>query len=325
MSHKLKLIVAMCNNRGIGNNNKIPWKIKKDLIYFSACTSGEYGKCMKMDKITGHCIKKNAIIMGKNTWNSLPKFPEPLPYRDNIILTTTIPENESTKSYEYFCNNDKCSTSDLIMYFSSISRAMSFCYPPIIRYDNGDGTSTEVLKEDEREKRENMRNSSINNSEIEYYHRYDNIWIIGGSQIYNKFMEENINEYCNLYIDEFYITYIDKEYICDTFFPVIQNIKQYYVKSFDMYKSNDGMGCEVDTYYIVIKRIPTLKNCDNNDDILQVRVCVDSHDSDSDNHGDPIYHTIKIEESLYKKGIIESKHIKMIVSLFENSRSIETV
>ena len=32
MHRKLKLIVAMCQNRGIGNNNSIPWKIKKDLI-----------------------------------------------------------------------------------------------------------------------------------------------------------------------------------------------------------------------------------------------------------------------------------------------------
>ena len=34
MHRKLKLIVAMCQGRGIGNNNSIPWKIKKDLIYY---------------------------------------------------------------------------------------------------------------------------------------------------------------------------------------------------------------------------------------------------------------------------------------------------
>ena len=33
---KLKLIVAMCKNMGIGFNNNIPWKIKQDLIYFSS-------------------------------------------------------------------------------------------------------------------------------------------------------------------------------------------------------------------------------------------------------------------------------------------------
>ena len=74
---KLKLIVAMCRNRGIGNENNIPWKIKKDLTYFSQCTIGKYGKYIKSGNGDVQYIKKNAIIMGRNTWNSLPKFPEP--------------------------------------------------------------------------------------------------------------------------------------------------------------------------------------------------------------------------------------------------------
>ena len=44
---KLKLIVAMCKNMGIGFNNNIPWKIKQDLIYFSSKTCGLYGKYLK--------------------------------------------------------------------------------------------------------------------------------------------------------------------------------------------------------------------------------------------------------------------------------------
>lgn len=48
--------------------------------------------------------------------------------------------------------------------------------------------------------------------------KYDEIWIIGGSQIYNLFLN-NTNEM--LKVNKIYVSYIDKEYICDTFFPKI--------------------------------------------------------------------------------------------------------
>ena len=122
---KLKLIVAMCKNEGIGYRNTIPWNIKKDLLYFSNKTCGEYGKYMRtiknteIDKINDKNIKKNAVIMGKNTWLSLPKYPEPLKNRDNIILSSSIPESIAYSS-----------SSDLIIHFSSISHIMSFCISP---------------------------------------------------------------------------------------------------------------------------------------------------------------------------------------------------
>ena len=74
----INLIVAMCKNNGIGLNNKIPWKISEDMHYFSKKTSGNY---------PGDGNKKNAVIMGRNTWESLPKKYKPLPHRFNIVLT----------------------------------------------------------------------------------------------------------------------------------------------------------------------------------------------------------------------------------------------
>ena len=65
-----KMIVAFCKNRGIGYQNKIPWYSKIDLRHFSKLTSGN---------------KKNSIIMGRKTWDSLPK--KPLKNRVNIILS----------------------------------------------------------------------------------------------------------------------------------------------------------------------------------------------------------------------------------------------
>ena len=35
----MNIIVALCNKRGIGLNNKIPWNLSSDLKYFKKVTS----------------------------------------------------------------------------------------------------------------------------------------------------------------------------------------------------------------------------------------------------------------------------------------------
>ncbi|WP_416470041.1 dihydrofolate reductase [Salmonella enterica] len=61
-----KMILATNSNGGIGINNTIPWHSSADFKHFKEET---------MDKI---------VIMGFNTWKSLPK--RPLPGRLNIVL-----------------------------------------------------------------------------------------------------------------------------------------------------------------------------------------------------------------------------------------------
>ena len=82
-----KLIVAFDNNRGIGIENNLPWKIQKDISKF-----------IKLSKGNG----KNAIIMGKNTWISLPI--KPLKDRFNIILSKTLENNIKEKNIRIFSN-----------------------------------------------------------------------------------------------------------------------------------------------------------------------------------------------------------------------------
>ena len=95
------IIVAICKNNGIGYNNKIPWYIKEDLKIFSKLTRGN---------------NNNAIIMGRNTFESLPN--NFLPKRDNLILSSSIiidekREDNIIKTFDnvdaiiYFCNNKK--------------------------------------------------------------------------------------------------------------------------------------------------------------------------------------------------------------------------
>jgi len=73
-------IVAFCKNNGIGNNNTIPWNIKDDIVFFKI--------------ITTDCI----VVMGKNTYDSLPEKHKPLKNRLNIVLTNSPPDNYESAS-----------------------------------------------------------------------------------------------------------------------------------------------------------------------------------------------------------------------------------
>lgn len=70
------LVVATDENLGIGLKGDLPWKIKSDLKYFRDLTS-----------LTKDKSKKNAVIMGRTTWESIPEKFRPLPNRLNIILS----------------------------------------------------------------------------------------------------------------------------------------------------------------------------------------------------------------------------------------------
>tara|TARA_Y100000816_G_C26096992_1_gene580720 strand:+ start:411 stop:929 length:519 start_codon:yes stop_codon:yes gene_type:complete len=72
-----KIIVATCNDNGIGFNNKLPWEhIKEDMKLFSKLTIGN---------------GNNSIIMGRKTFDSIGK---PLKNRTNIILSNTLDFDE---------------------------------------------------------------------------------------------------------------------------------------------------------------------------------------------------------------------------------------
>jgi len=63
----ISIIVAIAENNAIGKDNQLLWHLPEDLKRFKRITEG------------------HKIIMGKNTYYSLPK--RPLPKRINIILT----------------------------------------------------------------------------------------------------------------------------------------------------------------------------------------------------------------------------------------------
>jgi dihydrofolate reductase len=64
---RISLVVAASLNGVIGRDGGLPWHISSDLKKFKTITMG------------------NPIIMGRKTWESLPK--KPLPGRRNIVIT----------------------------------------------------------------------------------------------------------------------------------------------------------------------------------------------------------------------------------------------
>jgi dihydrofolate reductase len=63
----ITLILAMADNGVIGKDGAIPWRISDDLKRFKRLTMGK------------------PVVMGRKTWDSLPR--KPLPERANIVIT----------------------------------------------------------------------------------------------------------------------------------------------------------------------------------------------------------------------------------------------
>lgn len=67
MAAKLTLVVAVAKNGIIGRDGALPWRLSSDMKRFKTATMGK------------------PVLMGRKTWESLPK--KPLPGRKNLVLT----------------------------------------------------------------------------------------------------------------------------------------------------------------------------------------------------------------------------------------------
>lgn len=67
----IRAILAHDAHWGISKNGDLPWpKNIEDLQWFKECTKG------------------GVVVMGRKTWDSLPK--KPLPDRENIVISSTV-------------------------------------------------------------------------------------------------------------------------------------------------------------------------------------------------------------------------------------------
>lgn len=76
--NSLSVVFAHDDNFGIGKDNTLPWHLSSELKWFSSLTKG---------KNKERAGKHNVVIMGKNTFLSLPEDFKPLPGRINIVLS----------------------------------------------------------------------------------------------------------------------------------------------------------------------------------------------------------------------------------------------
>ena len=147
----INIIVAYCNNNGIGKDNSLVWNIKSDMTKFKQLTSGN---------------GNNAIIMGKNTFLSLNNE-YGLANRDNLILSKSL-------------NLSKYNGKHRVQSFINVQSLEEF-----VKTQN-----------------------------------YDTIWVIGGEQIYRLFLDNYKKDDSSIFnISKIYITYINKDYECTSFFP----------------------------------------------------------------------------------------------------------
>lgn len=132
----MKLIAAIDNERGLGKNNTIPWYLPSDLKYFRNVTTK-----------TNDPNKFNAVIMGRITWESIPKKFRPLKNRYNFVISSNQVDHDLV-----FKTFDECL------------------------------------------------------EHINKMNDIESIYIIGGAQLYNEYLD---------YCDELYITEINSSFDCD--------------------------------------------------------------------------------------------------------------
>lgn len=88
-------IVAVDNNYGFAKDGAIPWHIPGDMAYFNKMTT---------QKGYPNPNLQNVVIMGRKTWDTLPKKCQPLSFRVNIIVSSSMetPESESDNKIPYY-------------------------------------------------------------------------------------------------------------------------------------------------------------------------------------------------------------------------------
>ena len=71
----LTLIVAATKANGFGQSGSLPWRLPLEMAYFA--------------RVTSHAPDgvPNAVIMGRKTWESIPKKFKPLKDRVNVVVS----------------------------------------------------------------------------------------------------------------------------------------------------------------------------------------------------------------------------------------------
>ena len=89
-----QVVVAATHKMGIGKDGKLPWNLPSDLKFFKELTM-----------TTSDPGKKNAVVMGRKTWESIPLNYRPLPGRLNVVLTRSGSFDNATVENVVICGS----------------------------------------------------------------------------------------------------------------------------------------------------------------------------------------------------------------------------
>jgi len=84
----LSVIVATTPKGGIGKDGTLPWRLPEDMAHFKRVTMSTSDKS-----------RKNAVVMGRKTWESIPEKFRPLPGRINVVLTKAAADSSFKSPY----------------------------------------------------------------------------------------------------------------------------------------------------------------------------------------------------------------------------------
>ncbi|CAI4052001.1 dihydrofolate reductase SKDI_15G3760 [Saccharomyces kudriavzevii IFO 1802] len=73
------IVACLQPDMGIGFQGGLPWRLSKEMKFFRQVTSS-----------TKDANKKNAVVMGRKTWESIPPKFRPLPNRMNVVISRSF-------------------------------------------------------------------------------------------------------------------------------------------------------------------------------------------------------------------------------------------
>lgn len=189
---KFDLVVACDLNRGIGKENGLPWRLPGDMKQFRELTSS-----------VRDSSKRNAVLMGRKTWESIPTKFRPLPHRVNVVLSRDA-------GYRVDGNLDE-----------PIHRAdPSHADQHVAADPQSIATERQVIATERQviAKQQVIAADSIESAFEKLSHReIENYFIIGGAHLYEQAVH---HPSCNF----LYLTQIDEIFDCDVFFPSYEQL-----------------------------------------------------------------------------------------------------
>lgn len=169
----LTLIVAATAKLGIGNAGGLPWpSLKSEMAYFKRVSKGP-----------SSCATRNAVIMGRKTWDSIPPKFRPLEGRINVVV--------SRSGKVQGLQDGKEQGKDVL-----VAKSLEHAVDILGGRDSSVTAGTESKAADS-----------------EASPRLGKVFVIGGSSVYALALKLPQTKHVLL-------TKIYRDYECDTFFPV---------------------------------------------------------------------------------------------------------